>query len=273
MAAALGLDKRPGNMLTARNMKKIKKILLVTGIGLLVLIIVVVVAVGLFLGKIITEGINTVGPKITKTTLTVDAVDVSMLTGSAKVKNLVIGNPEGYKAPNAISVGLASVSVSPASVLSDKIVVKSVRVESPEITFEGNPLGANNLKKIEDNVNTTAAMIEPSSTGQQAQTAAPAKPGKKLEVDDFLITGAKVHIGTETTLPLPDIHLTDLGKGPEGITPTDLTKQVLSEVVSGTIKAVAKDAIGVGKSTEKAAGSEIKKATSGLGGLFKKSTN
>ncbi len=200
-------------------MKKAKKILLIIGIGLLVLIVVAVIVVGLFLGKIVKAGMNTVGPKITQTTLTVDAVDVSMLTGSAKVKNLVIGNPEGYKAPNAISVGLAAVSVSPMSVLSDKIVVKSVRVESPEITFEGNPFGANNLKKIQDNVNAAAASLQsPLSTNQPAKTAAPAKPGKKLEVDEFLITGAKIHFGTGPTLPLPDIHLTDLGKGPEGIT-------------------------------------------------------
>jgi hypothetical protein len=216
---------------------------------------------------------ETVGPKITQTPLTVDSVDVSMLTGSAKVKNLVIGNPEGYKAPNAISVGLAAVSVSPMSVLSDKIVVKSVRVESPEITFEGNPFGANNLTKIQNNVNTAAANFQsPLSTNQPPKTAVPAKPGAKLEVDDFLITGAKVHIGTGTTLPLPDIHLTDLGKGPEGITAADLTKQVLSDVISATIKAVGSDAANLGKDAGKTVGAGVNKITSGLGGLFHKTT-
>ena len=178
-------------------MKKAKKILLSSVIGLLVVIIVAVIVVGLFLGKIVKAGMETVGPKITQTTLTVDSVDVSLLTGSATVKNLVLGNPEGFKAPNAISVGLVAVSVSPMSVLSDKIVVKSVRVESPEITFEGNPFGANNLKKIEDNVNAAAASLQSApSTNQPATTAAPAKPGKKLEVDEFLITGGKIHFGT-----------------------------------------------------------------------------
>ena len=136
-------------------MKKAKKILLFGGLGLLVLIVVAVIVAGLFLGKIVTAGVNTVGPKITQTPLTVDAVDVSLLAGSATVKNLVVGNPDGFKSPNAISVGLAAVSVSPLSVLSDKIVVKSVRVESPEITFEGS-LSGNNLSKIMDNVNGAA---------------------------------------------------------------------------------------------------------------------
>lgn len=255
-------------------MKKVKKILLGIVIGLLVLIVVAVIVVGLFLGKIVKAGVETVGPKLTQTTLTLEAVDVSLLTGSAKVKNLVVGNPEGYKAPNAISVGLAAVSVVPTSVLSDKIVVKSIRVESPEITFEGNPFGANNLKKIQDNVNAAAASLQPApSTNQPATTAAPAKPGKKLEVDDFLITGAKVHIGTGATLPLPDIHLADLGKGPEGISASDLTRQVLSEVIGGTLKAVESSATNVGKDAGKTVGEGVNKATSGLGGLFKKSTN
>jgi uncharacterized protein involved in outer membrane biogenesis len=254
-------------------MKKAKKILLFGGIGLLVLIIVVVIIVGVFLGSIVKTAVNTVGPKITHTTLTVDAVDVSMLTGSAKIKGLVIGNPEGYKAPNSISVGLTAVSVSPMSVLSDKIVVKSIRVESPEITFEGNPLGANNLKKIEENVNAVAASLQTSSTNQPAAAAAPSKSAKKLEVDDFLITGAKIHIGTGATLPLPDIHLTDLGKGPEGITAADLTRRVLSEVVSGTIKTVGSAVTDIGKDAGKAVGAGVNKITTGIGGMFKKGTN
>ena len=255
-------------------MKKAKKILLILGIALLVFILVAVAVVGLFLGKIVKMGINDVGPKITQTTLSVDAVDVSLLTGSAKVKSLVIGNPSGYKAPNAISVGVAAVSVSSMSVMSDKIVVKSIRVESPEITFEGNPLGANNLKKIQDNVNAAAANFQsPLSTNQPPKTAAPAKPGAKLEVDDFLITGAKVHVGTGATLPLPDIHLTDLGKGPDGITAADLTKKVLTEVISGTLKAVEGAAVDVGKDATKAVGAGVNKITTGIGGLIKKATN
>lgn len=260
-------------------MSKLKKLLLGAVIGLLAVIVIGVIIVGLFLGKIVKTGINTVGPKLTQTTLTVDAVDLSLLTGSAAVKNLVVGNPAGYKAPNAISVGLTAVSVSPMSVLSDKIVVKSIRLESPEITFEGG-LSGNNLNKLLDNVNGTAKNGGPESADKTA--AASNQPGKKLEVDDLLITGAKVHgtlvlVGgrevTLPTLPLPDIHLTDLGKGPEGITPAELTKDVLSEVVTGTLKAVESAALNVGKNAENLGKQGVNKITTGIGGLFKKSTN
>jgi hypothetical protein len=259
-------------------MKKAIKILLGIVIVLLVLIVVAAIIAAMSLDRIVKAGVETAGPKLTQTTVTLDAVNLSLLTGSAKVKGFVVGNPEGYKAPQAISVGLAAVSIVPASVMSDKIVVKSIHVESPEITFEGSPLGANNLKKIQDNVNAATGGNAPAAASQPAKSTAPAKPAKKLEVDDFLITGAKVHFGTGPTLPLPDIHLTNLGTGPDGITPADLTKLVLGQIVSGTLTAVAKNATDIGKDATKAlttgaenAGKEgVNAVKKGIGSLFGK---
>src|SRR5271165_7037667 len=90
-------------------------------------------------------------------------------------------------------------------------------------------------------------------TATNAPATAASQPGKKIEVDDFLISGAKVHVhltdlgGKEMTLPLPDIHLTDLGTNTDGITPADLTRAVLKSVTSATVKAVASGASGLGK--------------------------
>ena len=95
-------------------------------------------------------------------------------------------------------------------------------------------------------------------------------------MDDFLITGAKVHFNG-ATLPLPDIHFTDLGKGPEGITAGDLTKKVLGEITTATIKAVGESLTKLGKGAAdatkdagKAIGSEASKIGKSLGGLFGK---
>ena len=261
-----------------------KKILLRIGIGLLVLIVITVIVVSFFLGSIVKTGMETVGPKIIQVSIKVDSVGLSALSGSAKIKGLVIGNPEGYKTPQAISVGSVAVGVNPLSVLSDKIVVRSVRVEAPEITFEGNPFGKNNLSQIMDNINAIAKGSGPAATNAPAQTGK--KPAKKIEVDDFLITGARVHVsltgmsGKEMTLPLPDIHLVDLGKNSDGLTATDLTRRMLDAITSATLKAVTsavtsigKDAGNVGKDVGKAAGESVNKITKGIGGLFKKTTN
>ena len=245
-----------------------KKIFIGLAVGVLAIIVIGVVTVGFFLGDVIKAGMETIGPKVTQTTLTVSSVHVGILTGSGGVNDLVLGNPDEYKAkaPNAISVGKAVVSVSPMSVLSDKIIIKSVEVRSPEITFEGNPFGANNLTKILDNVNAFVggSTPKPADTNAPASTGAP-KPAKKLEVDDFLITGAKVHFNG-ATLPLPDIHFSDLGKGPDGITAGDLIKKVMGEITTATVKAVVTSVGDAGK----AIGGEASKLGKSIGGLFKK---
>jgi uncharacterized protein involved in outer membrane biogenesis len=244
-------------------MKKLKKILVWAGAVLLVLFILIAFIAALFLGKIVKTAMETIGPKVTKTTYTVEAVDVSLL-GSAKIKNLVIGNPDEYKdkSPTAISVGTTAVSVKPLSVLSDKIIVKYVRVEAPEITLLGNPLGANNLKKILDNVNEFTASLQSAPATNQPAKPAPSGKGLKLEVDELTVTGAVVHLGTNSSLTLPDIHFTDLGKGPDGITPAKLTATVLGEIITGTVKAVGKDIGGAASSVGKTIGGWFKKSSS-----------
>jgi hypothetical protein len=250
-----------------------KKILLIIVAVVLVLIIVAVLVVGVFLDKIVKAGVEAVGPKIVQVPITVDAINLSLLTGSAKVEKLVIGNPDGYTTPYAISIGLASVGVNPFTVLSDKIVVRSIEIKNPEITFEGG-LGESNLGKIMDNVDAISRSGGPAPAA--AKPGGKPKPAKKIEVDDFLITGAKVHIsltglgGKEVTLPLPTIHLTDLGKGVGGLTATDLTRAVLQSITSATIKVVASSATDIGKGVENLGGAGVDKLKSGLGGLFGK---
>src|SRR5438046_1333836 len=116
--------------------KGVKIILSIVGI-VLVLGIIAVVVVALNLDRIVKRSVEPYGPQITKVNVKRDACHVGLLTGSASIKELVVGNPPGYKSPQAISVGEASVAVKPSSILSPKIVVRSVKVESPQVTFEG----------------------------------------------------------------------------------------------------------------------------------------
>jgi hypothetical protein len=242
-----------------------KKIIIGIGIGLVVILIIAVVAIGLSLDRIVKSGVETFGPKLIKVDVKLDKVGISILSGSGKIGGLVIGNPEGFKTPHAISVGSASLALSPGSLLSDKIVIKSIRVEAPDITFEGG-LGGSNLGKILANVEEAAGGGE--KTGGAKPTGE--KPGKKLQVDDFLITGAKLEVsvsgltgGPSVPVPLTDIHITGLGAGPEGITATELTRRVILEVEKSAAKA-AKDA------ATDAAKDSANKVGKGVGDLFKK---
>lgn len=255
-------------------MTKASKILLTIVGVLIVLVIAAVIITAVNLGPIIKKGVETYGPQIAKVPITLDSVHIGVLTGSADVKGLVVGNPTNYTAPEAISVGEVSVGVNPFSLLSDKIVVRSIKVKSPSITFEGG-LSGNNLSDIKDNINGTAEKGGPTVTNSVGKP----KAAKKLEVDDFVITGAKVSgrlrlfAGKEITvknLPLPDIHLTNLGKGPNGITATDLTKRVFGAITKATIEAVTKYGTDIGKGAINVGGQGVDKIKKGIGNLLGK---
>jgi len=220
------------------------KKLVLRGLSVVAIIFVlVVVTLGLFLDSAIKKSVETFGPKITKVSVQLDSVKVSILSGSGGVKGLVIGNPPEFKTPNAISVGSASLGLSPVSLLSDKIVIRHIRVEAPEITFEGG-IRENNLSKILDNLSATAG-----GASEQPGGSKEAGPGKKLQVDDFLIKGAKVNLslagmgGKTYPVTLPDIHLTNLGTDPEGISAAALSKRVLDEIITEASKAATSDAV------------------------------
>jgi len=225
-----------------------KKMIVRILIGLVVLLIAAVVIAGFSLDGIVKRAVETVGPKLTKVDIKLDKVGLSLFSGSGRVDGLVVGNPEGFKSPHAISVGSASLSLSPGSLLSDKIVIKSIKVEAPEITYETGT-GGSNLKKILANLNESS-----SGGGSNTNAAATTKDsgqGKKLEVDDFSLTGAKLHLSLtgigSATVPLPAIHLTDLGKGDSGITGAELTKRVLSAIEQAAAKAAAESAGDIAK--------------------------
>src|SRR6266496_3322569 len=262
-----------------------KKLAIRIAVIAVVCLVLLVVVLTLSLDSIIKKSVETVGPQLTKTEVKLDHATLSVLSGSGTLKGFLLGNPQGYQTASAIKVGEVSVGVIPRSVLADKIHVTQVRVQAPEITFEGTLGTKNNLSKILENVDAATGGGAAGGKESEKPKSEPASKGasRKLQVDDFLISGAKVNVsmtllgGKSMTLPLPDIHFTDLGTGPDGITAAELTKKVLREVTAATLKAVEKGVADLGKgATEavkdlsKGATNTLDKATKSIGDLFKK---
>jgi len=253
-------------------MKTLLKII----VGLVLLLIVALVAGYFFLGTIVKAGVEKVGPRVTKTDVKLNSAALSVFSGSGELKGFVVANPQGYKSPSAIQVGSVAVNVQPGSVMSDKVVVHSIKMIAPEITFEGDLTG-NNLSKLLDNIKGSSEADKQTPNKDQKSSA------KKLQVDDFLLTGAKVHVATsflgggQATLTLPEIHLTNLGQGTDGITAAELSERVFTEIFHKTLEAVTSGVGNLGKGATdliKGAGTNtapaLEKATKGIGDLFKK---
>src|SRR5262245_38054441 len=128
-----------------------KKIAIIIALVLVVGLIAAVVVGAIFIDSIVKKGVETVGPQITKTEMKLDSAKISIFSGSGTLNGFLLGNPEGYKTPSAVKVGEVSVGVRPKSVFGDKVHVTHVRVNGPEITFEGTLGTKNNLSKILEN--------------------------------------------------------------------------------------------------------------------------
>src|SRR5690242_5534975 len=157
-----------------------KKILVRTVIVLVILIILAVLGVAFFFDSIIKKEVETIGPKVTKVDVKLNGVSLSLLSGSGKIKGFVLGNPPGFKSASSMAVGTASLAVVPKSIFGDKIIIKSIHIDGPEVTLENDGTSVN-LLKIKSNLPSNPA--DPKSA---ENTKSDGKPSKKFEVDEFI---------------------------------------------------------------------------------------
>jgi hypothetical protein len=272
-------------------MKWIKRILIV----LLLLVVAVVLVLNFFLGDLVKKGAETAGPAALGVPVTLEKAEFRLLRGQVKLHGLVVGNPEGFNTPSLFQFSQVEVKLKPASLLSDTIIIEKVLIEAPVITYERG-LRTSNINKLLDQLE-SEPKPEPSKEPAPPAKAEP-KAGKKVIIEDFLINGAKVNVsltalgGSSATLPLPPIHLTDIGKEKEGgASVKDVIRQVFNAILKSVTQLVgasgellgkgakaigegAKEAGGAaadvaGKGVEKA-GDAVKGVGKAVGGLLKK---
>lgn len=251
-------------------MKLIIKILL----SLFVLFLVLVTIAVFFGERIIEKGVvkaaNTYGPDITGTPFSLEDIDLSLLGGSVKVTGLTIGSPEGFNAPHIMKVGTAEVKLKVSSLAGSPIVIDRIFVSGPEIIYE-RKLQGSNLAKLQENLSKgKSAEPQPSEETPPAEPEEPASSEAsdlKVQINDFQIEDAKLSVAgmnTQLTLPLPPIHLTDIGTEEGGVSPDNAAKVIISAILRASTQAVTDNA---GKLFE-GGGDQIDKAKNTLKKLF-----
>jgi len=248
-------------------------------IGVIVLLVVVGgVGVYVFLnaGGIIKQVVEKVGSEATKTKVTLSSVDLSIQSGEAALKGFQMGNPSGFKTPKAMSFGVVSVKIDPASVTTDVIRIKEVVIARPEITYEFASGGGSNFDAIQKNVDAYAKQMGAGGGGGAKSESADSKGGKKVVIDNLYVRDGKIGVsadflqGKEMNAALPTIHLKDIGKKSNGATAAEVTDQLLTEISKSATKVVS--SLGVGKMMDAAKGAmggATKMLESGGGGATK----
>lgn len=230
----------------------LKKKLSVIGASLLVLTILLVV----FLGSVIKGAIETVGPSVLGVPIQVEKVRVNLLTGGVRVKAFSIGNPEGFHTPSMVALDEFKMSISLPSLFTDTVVIKEILIEGAKLTFEKS-LTSNNIETLEKQL------------AQKEDDGA----GKKVIVEDFRSKGAKLNVsvtglkGKQLSLPMPPIHLTDIGKESDGFSPLEFTKEIMG-VVNKTVVAVVSSSVDFAGNSLKGISDGAGSVLKGIGNLF-----
>lgn len=223
-----------------------KKCLIITGIVFGVIIVLLIIAL-LSLSFIVKNGIQHVGPLITGVPMSVKYVAVNPFEGAVTIKDLIVGNPQGYSSPYAVKLGHFHLDVAMKSLTGKKVLIERIEVKGVELNYETSLLLKNNIQEIQDNVNKLAG----DQKAQAKKETAPAKnekaPGQKPLQIDYLelrdITAWVVMKGTKAKAPLivAPIVMTQLGTGEEGVTSVMVINDVLVSMITGVTKLIGVD--------------------------------
>lgn len=262
-----------------------------------VVVVVLVAAVFFFtlsnLGPIVKKTVNTVGPKVTKTDVSVADVSVSIFGGQATIKEFFLGNPKGFKTEQAMRVGAISVDVDESSITKNPIVINKIEIIAPDITYE-RLSGTDNFQALLKNVQGSAKDEKKAQTKSSGND----EGARKIVINNVIVKDGKVNLamgdlgGKQITAPLPDIHLKDIGKEKDGATPAEAFEKIFSSLYSsisadsvtqvlneglkqlGGLKDLGAGGLETGSEGVKqvidSSGEGLKSATEGLKGLFKK---
>jgi uncharacterized protein involved in outer membrane biogenesis len=217
------------------------------GGGIVIVIIIVIFVVGISnIGPLIKTAVNTYGPGITQTAVSLEDVSVSIFSGEAKLKGFYLGNPKGFKSPEAMKVGSILVDVDEKSLMKDPMIIDRIEITRPEITYE-KAKGTDNFRAIINNVQKTVGMGESPKEKSKEKGK-----GKKLLIRDFVVKDGRVTLTTaflenlgkkSISAQLPDIHLKNIGGEKEGALPAKVSEEILAALYGKITSSAVTDSL------------------------------
>ncbi len=194
-----------------------KKFLLI----LILILVAALVAVYFSMDIIIKEAVQKYVPPITKTDIHITSVHTSIFDGEFKVKGLAVGNPAGFKTPNAFTLGEIEVVMDMKSLFKDVIYINKIVIDRAVATLEISKSGTN-IGTIHQNI--TDYMKKNEST-DKVETTKNKEKSKKVIVKELTLQNSSVQLASNLTrtqktmnIPLPTIRLQNIGNEKNPIT-------------------------------------------------------
>ena len=208
-------------------------------------------------GGLIKDGAEEYVPPVIGADFSIGNVDLDPANGVASLKNMEIGNPEGFNSEHLFKMEelLVKMDVSLENMTSDVIRIREIRLEGADMIYEMGRNG-NNVGKIHENIDAYMQELGLDSSSDSE---------KKFIIDDVYVNGTNVKLSSDLLggkgvgFPLPNLHLSGIGEKENGALASDVIKQIFG-AISRSVSKVAesellKNTVG---SVEDAAGNVVK---------------
>jgi len=192
------------------------------------------------LDGMVKTAIETYGSQATQTAVRVASVKIVLKDGSGVIRGVTVGNPQGFTAPQAFALGEMATQVELKSLSEEITVVEQITVRAPEVFFELNAAGENNLAELKQNLAAGSSGV--AAPAGKKGAAEPRLIIRKLLFADGSIHARLVPLDKEYQLKLPTIALNNLG-GKTGATPAQIADQVLKVLTERALAEVKKQGI------------------------------
>ncbi len=165
------------------------------------------------------------GAEITGVSVNVGEVYLSQQTGDGRMRDLMVGNPEGFHTPYAFSFADIYFKVDLPSLTTELFIIRELSMAAPNINIEQIAHG-NNIQMIQAHIK---SFVDAHLENNQAEV-------RRFIIESLIIENAKLHVSAPliqvdlVTIPLPDINMANIGKDQGGVTSAQLVQLIMQQM-------------------------------------------
>ena len=247
------------------------------GIAVSVFIVIIVAAMIYFvssLDTIVAGAIQKYGSRVTQTPVKISSLSIDLQSGTAGIKQLSVGNPDGFSAPYIFTLGGISTKLDVSSVRNDPVVIEEILIDKPDVFYEINKAGESNIKALQKNIAQSTGGSG-KSAADTAESSGPKVVIRKLVIEGGNIDATVAALGDKPhSAKLPRIQLNNIGEKSGGATGAEIAKQVTNAIIAEVGPAIATLGLDkyVGKSLDEAKSLLNEKVGDQVGGALEEKT-
>lgn len=191
-----------------------------------------VLFVALLLDPVLARSAERFGPELTESAVKLDGVRTSLLGGRAEVDGFSVGNPVGYRSPEALRVGIAVFQVAPASLFRDVVIIERIQLTDTVISIETQG-GRTNLQQLHANLKKATTPKDLPTIPAELPKATGFFAEKRYIIREFTLENGRI-AGSIFGMPLNSppfrINLREIGAAEGGFTPEEAGAAILRAI-------------------------------------------